>query len=196
MLVLKLGGTNGSGKSTVAKSLLSQMTCVKDAGTIPGTCKPAGYEGFLKGKLWYIIGRYQTACGGMDTISDKNIRLNLIKDAIISSKYDVVFFEGLITGKTYGEIGVVSESYKHARWLYLFMDTPFDECVNRVLKRRMQRGVTTEFNPERTMLSTYNSVLSVRRRAVNKHVVCDIPHTKIGTDMVKHITDLVSKYYA
>lgn len=174
MIVVKLGGTNGSGKTSVARALLDMME-------EQDVAKKATY-GFIDGKAWVILGSYKTVCGGMDTISDKEERLALINDHIGNGwrdhdEDDVIFFEGLITGKTYGKIGELSELDNGARWIYAFMDTPFEVCVERVLARRAARGNTAPFNAERTMRPTYKAVHSTAKRALAQgHKVVWLPH--------------------
>jgi hypothetical protein len=77
---------------------------------------------------------------------------------------NIVFFEGLITGKTYGALGALSDKQKR-HWIYAFMDTPFDVCVARVNQRRCAKGNFAPFDPERTMWPTFKACASVARRA-------------------------------
>lgn len=154
--VIKLGGCNGSGKTSVARALLKQMQVLGTKHR--GGKADAFYQGLGDLSHVYVLGRYENACGGMDTISDKEDRLALVKASCKPRR--IVFFEGLITGKTYGAMGALSELHykrKAGRWLYAFMDTPFDVCAARVLQRRQAAGNLAPFDPERTMRSTFNS---------------------------------------
>lgn len=163
--IIKLGGVNGSGKTTVARAI------IKAAHALPaqwaGNKKtPNMYVGDYQGHEVLVLGSYETACGGMDTISDKDERLAMVKWAAESAaKGGIVFFEGLITGKTYGALGALSEEHyaKGWPWLYAFMETPFDVCVERVLARRKAAERVEDpdkpFDPERTMRPTYESCL-------------------------------------
>lgn len=156
--VVKMGGCNGSGKTSVAREI------IKLADAKPKTWKGAAkspnyYEGVYEGFPVLILGSYETNCGGMDTISDKFQRLAFIQWAAKANR--IVFFEGLMTGKTYGAIGTVSEAHvagKRGTWLYAFLDTPFEVCAERVVQRRTAAGNLNPFDPERTMRSTFNSV--------------------------------------
>lgn len=165
--VIKLGGCNGSGKTTAAKAIM-EITSAQPLKW-EGTRKdPNHYVGDYEGREVLILGSYETACGGMDTISDKHERLAFIKWAVrTAAKGGIIFFEGLMTGKTYGAIGEYSEhtwEKDQARWLYAFMDTPFEECVKRVLARRKAAGNDAPFDPERTMRSTFDSCLHLREK--------------------------------
>lgn len=156
--MIKLGGVNGSGKTTLARAV------IKAAGAEPKTAKLRSgkttdvWIGEYGGLPLHVLGKYETACGGMDTIGDKEDRLDLVKAA--AAVPGIIFFEGLITGKTYGALGELSEQHvkrKVGRWLYAFMDTPFDVAAARVVERRLAAGNAAAFDPERTMRSTYDS---------------------------------------
>ena len=204
-IVVKLGGTNGSGKTSVARALLGRMKGCLALGTLPNSKKFKGYGGTIDGKFWSVLGSYETACGGMDTISDKNIRLDLIKAEILNDENAVVFFEGLITGKTYGAIGELSEVDNGARWMYAFMDTPFEVCVERVLARRQEAAKLKgslggmagafNFNPERTMRPTYKSVQAVAKRATAQgHRVVWLPHKLAPPQVAQFLVNKVEEF--
>lgn len=156
--VIKMGGCNGSGKTTVARALLD-LILVDGHKTPPSgkTKVDRHYVGMLNGTEVVVLGGYEQACGGMDTIGDKEDRLALLKKHCKPGR--IIFYEGLMTGKTYGRMGEISEAdvKKGNNWLYAFMDTPFDVCVARVLQRRAAAGNDAPFDPERTLRSTFNS---------------------------------------
>jgi len=183
-IIVKLGGCNGSGKSSVAKALLN----TKSKHVVEHKKKrPLVYTAEHGGASWAILGNYENACGGMDTISDKYERLELVRRYANEEDMGVVFFEGLITGKTYGAFGDMSENDGNA-WLYAFMDTPFDVCVERVMQRRSAAGNMAPFDPERTMRSTFRSVESVARRAQEVgHEVIMLDHTEPAATLAKRL---------
>ena len=158
--VIKLGGVNGSGKTTVARALLKAIDSKPYVYMLQSGKMTLGYRGEWNGLSVEVLGKYGPGCGGMDTISNKDDRFEMVKMIASLSSVDVVFFEGLITGKTYGALGELSEAHRtfgEAVWLYAFMDTPFDVAADRVRKRRMAAGNSAPFDPERTMRSTYES---------------------------------------
>lgn len=170
--VIKLGGTNGSGKSSVAKALLKLVSAEERPAKLASGKVSKVYIADHAGLQVTILGKYDNACGGMDSISDKEDRFKLVKLAVSSP--GIVFFEGLITGKTYGALGELSEQHykrKVGRWLYAFMDTPFDVCVERVGQRRAAAGKGMEgFDPERTMRPTFNSCLHLAEKLMGTRV--------------------------
>lgn len=175
MPVIKLGGCNGSGKTTLARAFLERF---KLQPILTQGRKVQAYGAEHKGQKYVLLGSYATVCGGMDTISDKLVRLALIDK--YAEPDTVLMFEGLITGKTYGAIGAFSEeSAQFGSWLYAFMGTPFEVCVERVLQRRQAKGNAAPFDPERTMRPTYGSCEGTARIAAERgHKVYTVDHAQ------------------
>lgn len=183
MIVVKIGGCNGSGKTTLVRALLDNKKYdfkpVLKAASRGRMAKPEAYIGmpgatFLNANIQAIVilGSYETACGGMDTVNNQVEKMALLR------KYcqpgNLVIFEGVLTGVTYGEMGQLSESQGHfGRWLYAFMDTPLKTCIERVLVRREARrvakghepGIVDLFDPDKSMSPKIRAVESVRERA-------------------------------
>ena len=195
-VVIKLGGCNGSGKTSVARALIDLI----------GTRGPAGHN-LAKADTYYqgvspvgiptiVLASYAKVCGGMDTISDKDDRLALVKTH--ARPGHIVFFEGLITGKTYGALGQLSEEHRLAKpaskagkWLYAFMDTPFEECVRRTEQRRAaaaaEKGkVAAPLDPERTLRPTFDSCQHLYEKLRGER------QAKIGPQPYPHPTILLN----
>ncbi len=193
MLVVKIGGCNGSGKTSIIASIIEEFKFTPFE--VKGK-KVLAYRAVINKIPYYILGSYHTACGGMDTISNKEEVRALVEKYAQPHTENVVIFEGLITGKTYGYLGNLSEGKDHmGRWLYAFMDTPFDVCADRVLRRRRAKGNDSPFDAERTMRSTYKSVHSTAATASGKgHKVHWIDHKKdlkkAAVDFMRVIIDL------
>lgn len=204
MLVVKIGGCNGSGKTSIVRAILENKKLTFDALYGKSLTRPEAYmavnDTLGNGlKRIVVLGSYETVCGGMDTISDKEDRLALLHKYCVPGS--LVIFEGLITGKTYGQMGAISEQSNHkGRWLYTFMDTPYNVCVQRVLQRRRTRAESkgeqpAPFDPERTMRPTFNSVIATSRRAEGAgHTVLWIDHTKTPAAAAKKLLADVTKY--
>lgn len=199
-MIVKIGGCNGSGKTTLMRGLMDiwAFTPVPVDPAKPGG-KVAHYEAVIKepepmAHLFnrvVVLGDYRNVCGGMDTISDKEVRYAMV-ESWVKDKKALVFFEGLITGKTYGALGALSEK-SAVPWLYAFMDTPFDVCVERVLARRKAAGNTAPFDPERTMRPTFKSCHSTAARAkALGHFVYMVNHKDNATKAAKGLLKAVS----
>jgi hypothetical protein len=170
-MIVKIGGCNGSGKTTLMRSLMDTWAFTRVTNTAVGL-KAVEYHAKVSsteslGRAFnkvVVLGNYATVCGGMDTISDKAVRLAMVAQ-YTRQRRTLVLYEGLITGKTYGAMGALSDAKGGVPWLYVFMDTPFEVCVQRVLQRRAAKGNLAPFDPERTMRPTFGGVQSVQRRA-------------------------------
>jgi hypothetical protein len=177
-VVVKIGGCNGSGKSTLAFALLDFPHKPFYDDLVPKG-KVAGYiVQHPKAKI-RVLGRYESACGGIDSVGNVDVWAPLAKKYSTDATVDIVFLEGLMSGKVYGQLGAWSERPdQKGRWLYAFMDTPFDICVERVLARRHARGNLAPFDPERTMRSTFRGVQGAERLArAAGHTVMMLDHT-------------------
>lgn len=143
--IVKLHGTSGSGKSTVARSLMKRSSSVTPLGSFR---KPEGYICTLtelKQPL-YILGPYSAVCGGMDSINDASVHIILLQ------KYAAlghVFYEGLLASEYYGRIGSASLEYGD-RHLFAFLDTPIEVCIERVKNRRLVAGNSKPLNETNT----------------------------------------------
>lgn len=187
--IVKIGGCNGSGKTSLMRAVMAHM------GVTPVPSNKYLNRGEYSSAHQEVLGSYANVCGGMDTIGDKNTRYNMVLRA---AKPDtVVWFEGLITGKTYGAFGELSETPKHkGRWIYVFMDTPFDTCVERVLARRAAKGNDAPFDPERTMRPTFKACESVARRAKEAgHMVWMVNHTHSPAVAAKRLVGKVMEFH-
>lgn len=185
MSIIKLGGCNGSGKTTVARALMKHVGGMREEPYMLTSGKKTKlYRACYSNIELFVLGKYETACGGMDTISDKFDRYDMIQDiSQRDAKHRIVFFEGLITGKTYGALGDLSEQHLKRKipWLYAFMDTPFDVCVERVLQRRAAAGNDAPFDPDRTMTPTFNSLQRLEQKlkdgTLHPHPTFRVAHT-------------------
>lgn len=133
-MIINVRGTNGSGKSTVAKTIIDRY------GGRPDHSQPI-YEVPLTRKLT-ILGSYHTACGGCDTI--KTVK-EVIDRATAAARYGDVLFEGILISTTYGAVGEWSTQYGDD-FVFAFMSTPLDTCIARVEARRRAAGNLKTFN--------------------------------------------------
>jgi gluconate kinase len=145
-MIVKLHGTSGSGKTTVARALL--------AGNIYNTVhnaanrKPEAYimfHPYLKKQL-AILGPYTATCGGLDSLNNVNEHIRLLEQY---GHLNHVFYEGLLGSEYYGRIGKGSEVFGDSH-VFAFLDTPIDVCIERVKQRRAAAGNTKPFNEDNT----------------------------------------------
>lgn len=171
MTIVRLNGTHGSGKSTVAAKIMRYLNTVPLFSNEEQRSKrkPEGYLVSLPHghrKKLFIVGPYETACGGCDAIqpfSDIWPRVAWAAD----HGYHVLF-EGALVSTTYGAIGAASEAYgKNFAWA--FLDTPLEVCRERVNARRAERGAAplTDF---KNVDSKWHTIARLREKLLNGDV--------------------------
>lgn len=169
MRIIKLHGTSGSGKSTVARQLM-------EWGQKWTICDPKieAYRVDIEGLRHsiYVLGRYETACGGMDT-------LHADQQMLLINKYAEkghIFFEGLLSSEYHGRLGALLDTYPDV--VYAFLDTPVEICVERVILRRQESGNTKPFDPANTINRVEKiKKLQTKLTRLGKWVV-EVDHTR------------------
>jgi predicted kinase len=148
LLLIKLHGTSGSGKTTIARALM-KMDPQPRTMLARSNRKPEAYEVHLPNckDLLYILGPYTATCGGLDSLSDATDHIRLLEHY---GAIGHVFYEGLLGSEYYGRIGKVSEQYGD-RHIFAFLDTPLAVCLDRVQARRLAIGNTKPFNTANTV---------------------------------------------
>lgn len=153
-MILNLRGTSGSGKSSVAYEILNKFPHkIVDLGLTKKP--PSGYlVSITKQRPLFIVGPYSTPCGGCDALPSGMEEV----EAMIE-KYHVrhhVFLEGLLMSGYYGNFGRWSERYGND-FIFAFLNTPLEVCLDRVAARRKARGDTRPLNPTNTV-TRFNTV--------------------------------------
>jgi hypothetical protein len=181
-VIVNVRGTSGSGKSTITHDFMRAFPTETLEG--PNLRRPDKYE--IKGyrltppqlKLpIYVVGHYRTACGGCDTVSTPAEVIDRVKAA-----YDMgghVLFEGLILSKS-GPKGQVPINLKRYDPVYAYLDTPKEVCVERVLARRKEAGNDKPFDPEKSLIPGYETVLisGLKNMRAAGHRTVVIDHTQ------------------
>lgn len=147
MLVIQIRGTSGSGKTTAMKQIMSNYVLAEKF--VSGRKKPLYY--FNISRSLFILGHYESACGGCDNIGSAAKVYDLITTISkgMTAKEPVVVCEGLL----------LSEDVKWTLKLRedgfvvhpIFLTTSPEECVKRVIERRKQAGNDKPFNTDNTL---------------------------------------------
>lgn len=175
-MILKLHGTSGSGKSTIAFGFLGATMQTNKPLLNPANRKVEGYECHLPTlrKPLFILGPYNSQCGGLDSISDVTDHIRLL---LTYGRLGHVFYEGLLGSEYYGRIGKASEEFGD-RHIFAFLDTPIEECIARIKKRRLLKGNTKPLNEDNTRLRVAKIDRLKHRLEFEFHrPVVDIDHT-------------------
>lgn len=146
--IIKIHGCSGAGKTTAVRYLIARAKSIEPFELKSLTVK--GHKLILEDVRdpVYLIGRYDVpGCGGVDTISDFRNVLGAIDHL---HPWGHIVFEGLLQSTYYGTMGKHSQQFG-AAYKYVFLDTPAEVCLERVVARRYERGTKSKFNPQNTL---------------------------------------------
>ena len=145
-MIINIRGTSGTGKSTLVETLMKKyppkstkedfVLKKREAWDPSKKKKIVGYT--LKTDI-HVVGRYETKCGGCDTIKTQDQVMELVIDAY--AKHRHVIFEGLLTCNSYGRWKELAD---RTPFMFLFLNTSIEICLQAVVKRRILRGKTPE----------------------------------------------------
>lgn len=152
-MIVNIRGTSGSGKSTIVKKIIEQaISCTfwspdwcqmvsekpinEKTGKPKNRKQPWGYRMSLNGapKQVVVLGHYETACGGCDSISGLDLIYEMALNAE-SQGFDVLF-EGLIINSDFKRAANFATVWKDKPFKCLFLSTPLDLCISSVNQRR------------------------------------------------------------
>jgi thymidylate kinase len=150
--IIKIHGCSGSGKSTAVRSLMKDkpMPIIGMNGKV---------EAMRLGPDLFTLGSYEQACGGVDTIDSADTVIKLIEKYYVLGN---IVFEGLLQSTYYGRMGQHSVPYGD-KYIYAFLDTPIDLCLERVIARRASSGRNNKFNPDLTR-DKHKTIDAIRRK--------------------------------
>jgi predicted kinase len=140
--VVNLRGTSGSGKTTIVRHILSHGHW--ETWSVQG--KVLGY--INEDLKWAVVGSYENTCGGCDGIKTQDETEDRIR-FLLNYGYSVIF-EGLLISTLTSRWENFAKSID-ANMLFYYIDTPVEECIERVKLRRLQAGNTKPFNTENTV---------------------------------------------
>lgn len=156
MAVFDVRGTNGAGKSHVVHSLL----------------KNNGYNSLIENKrvigYWLpklelgIVGSYETQCGGCDGIKTADLITGRVRE--FHKLYKNIIFEGITISHTFGRYNKLALELGDYR--FMFLTTPLTTCIARVRARRLAKGNTKPFDPDKHLglSSDFERVRSAYRK--------------------------------
>lgn len=169
-MIINIRATNGAGKSTVVRGVM-QHWGEENVRKIKSGTKVVDYEVTTPFGPLYVVGRYETPCGGCDGIpTQEEVRARVAKYA----KKGHVLFEGIIVTSCYGKYKELFEKLKQP-YLFAFLNTPLKTCIKRVEKRRKEKGNEKPFNPKNleAKFVTNNRVLERCIEDDTPHIVLD-----------------------
>lgn len=137
--VVLLKGTSGSGKTYIAEQILDALGNEDESFALGPKGKLGGY--LWKQKKVAVVGRYNSACGGCDSMSWKGAAddIEATIKSLVEEGYDV-FFEGLIVA-TWGVDRLVRVGkLPDTTFTVVHLTTPLETCISSVESRRAARA--------------------------------------------------------
>ena len=153
--IINIRGTNGSGKTTVARAIMRHLYPHKDYTTKNGVFThlfktPANLT-------VAVIGRYNSsATGGVDRV--KNVRDIVDAVAELAPHAHIVMEGLLLSGLQQLTKDIEQAASGHATIHALTLDTPKDKCIEQTLKRRVEVGNDKPFDPTKSLIPKYRAV--------------------------------------
>lgn len=164
-MIIQIRGTSGSGKTWVIKNILDKY---EFKPIVNSKSEIQGY--YSKEVNLFIVGKYETACGGCDSIKTQDEIVRRIKRAY-SKNWNIVF-EGLICShiaRRYAELYLWLKE-RDTEVKFIFLSTPLEKCKKNINKRRIEAGKppTVAKNTEKDYLSTQKSRENMNGLGVSK----------------------------
>jgi hypothetical protein len=144
-MILQIRGPNGSGKSTIVQEIIKRATVVLPRFTI-GRKKPIGYHLNFSPMPVIVMGHYEIQTGGCDTIQKMD---DVYEFARNWNTEGHVLMEGImLSGERLRAIQLHKDGFELK---VVALNTPLDECLENVKKRRESKGNDKPFDPDRTI---------------------------------------------
>lgn len=149
-MIINIRGTHGSGKSTIVKKVMEAYGGTRTSYKEKGRRRPIGYvfkDGNGKRPL-AIVGHYEIACGGADTITKMDRPFELAREAEAQG-FDVIF-EGALASLDFKR--TVQMYHDGLPLTVIGLDTDFDLCIESINKRRWAKDPNKPpINPKNAM---------------------------------------------
>jgi len=184
MTILKIHGCSGAGKTTAVRELMrtsSNSVIKNDAKKVEAySLTHHNFDAPI-----FVLGSYENNCGGMDTVSSAEAAMNLVRK--YHDMLGHVIHEGLLQSTYYGAMGTDSKKYGD-KYIYVFLDTPIELCLERVIARREAQGSSNKFNPQLTR-DKHATIERLRKKLpAMGHKVAILKHDQ---PMAKQLLDLL-----
>ena len=144
-MIIDLRGTNGSGKSTIARKFLGEFT---------------GLSYYNSERDLYVLGPYTMPTGGCDQMKPHS----LVYELIDMYHHRNVLFESAWSSYSM-KFTVMANKYPD--YTFLFLSTPLDLCIEQRSRRRRESG-RKDNGDNRVLTNSYHKILKVRDTLVRE----------------------------
>lgn len=153
--IINIRGTNGSGKTTAARSIMNYLKYYKDTETSNGVFLHIYHT--PTGECVAFVGKYEGAVtGGVD-------RVRHVRDVVEACAEVIPFGHIVMEGLLMSGLQQLTKDIADACAMYgefhaLTLDTPSAQCVSQTINRRALAGNDKPFDPTKSLLPKYRAV--------------------------------------
>ena len=146
-MILDIRGTNGSGKSWVVSQLLEVgfNYPILENGKQIGSIVPS--------LDLCVVGKYTETGGGCDGLRGGVVEVERLV-RLLHRRHGNMVLEGIMVSQLFGRFERLARELHDYR--FLFLDTPLEVCIERVKARRLTKGNTKPFDPEKNLVRDFN----------------------------------------
>jgi phosphoglycolate phosphatase-like HAD superfamily hydrolase len=157
-VIINIRGTSGSGKTHLVRQIMAEYP-TKLRHKVEGRKQPIGYVmAHPERRSLAIIGHYETACGGCDTIAKMETIFELVKESA-SRGMDVIFEGLLISADVNRHVDLHQWAQENGQELEVVaLTTELQECLDSVNARRKARNPDLPPVKEKNTISKFNGV--------------------------------------
>lgn len=158
-MIINLRGTSGAGKSTIVKNIMDRFG-TREPFFVSNRKRPLGYVCYRPGQRSLgIVGHYEIACGGCDTISQMGDVFGEVR-RLHAAGLDVLFEGAIVSTLARDVIELHQEGYPLS---VVSLNTPLEDCLKGIQARRDARNDDRPLNPL-TTTRKFASVKSTHRK--------------------------------
>ena len=179
-LIINVRGNSGSGKTHLTREFMKLCKPMKLTEPISDQDQFLTY----KGQPWVVLGRYETACGGCDTIKTQCEIVRRVE--AYHRMHANIWLEGLLMSGMYGAVGACSELFADT-WVFAFLDTPLNKCLQRIRQRHKAAGNLKPLNETNTRVRHMTIQRTQERITAMGRRVVVLDHTKALEQLLKII---------
>jgi thiamine pyrophosphate-dependent acetolactate synthase large subunit-like protein len=115
---------------------------------VEGRKQPVGYQCVRSdGRDLWVVGHYETQCGGADTINKIDDIYAQVRHAA-GLGYDVIYEGGALVQSDWRRAADVAKNHEMT---VVVLDVPIELCLDAIRERRARRGDTKPFDPKNTI---------------------------------------------
>ena len=178
-MIINIRGTSGSGKTVIIRGIMEKFSMRVPLGD--NIKRPIAYELSADGlPTTYVMGSYENVCGGCDTIKTQDEICDRIRRYALQGH---VLVEGLLMSHIFGRYAELAKELYPIPYVWAFLDTPLQVCLDRINMRRRAKGKLDPVNPENTTKKWHDMRRVFKKCELAKLDVRWLDHQK-GTEIV------------